>query len=104
MAKAPRKRSSLESKLQTALHVASAAKEELAAAEAKLKPLRRLTARAVKNAAKLVAKYSSMAGFGTAPKTRRGGKRGKRSPEVRARMAASQRKRWAAKKKAEAKG
>jgi hypothetical protein len=102
MAKAPRKRSSIESKLQTALHVAEAAKEELAQAENKLKPLRRLAKKAVANAAKLLSKYQISAGLGPAPKTRRSGKRGKRSPEVRAKMAAAQRKRWAAKKKAEA--
>jgi hypothetical protein len=102
MAKAPRKRSSIESKLQTALHIAEAAKEELAQAENKLKPLRRLAKKAVANAAKLLSKYQQQAGFDIfTRKSRRGGKRGKRSPEVRAKMAAAQRKRWAAKKKAE---
>ena len=98
------KRGSIEDRLQKALTIAGSVKAELAAAEDKIKPLRRLVAKSVKTAANLLAKYSQAAGLTVASSTRigNGRRRGKRkafSPETKAKMAAAQRKRWATAKK-----
>jgi hypothetical protein len=75
--KQPRKRVTLESKLQAALGEAGRRKTELAEAEAKLNPLRKLAAKAHKAAAILLTKYQQQAGFVIeAPATRRGRPKG----------------------------